>query len=151
MSRTAAANKRHATFTKFSDLSRDPAALPRPVRRGHLTASLRTNRDSIYGSPHAKLHRFGHPRRVPALLAASARPLTRRGEKAYGPVYMRPVRHIAADRGREGRAEAVKYEVRGPDPDGDWFVVMVDGDDETAIDETFATEAAAQAEADRRN
>ena len=64
---------------------------------------------------------------------------------------MRPVRHIAADRGREGRAEAVKYEVRGPDPDGDWFVVMVDGDDETAIDETFATEAAAQAEADRRN
>lgn len=45
----------------------------------------------------------------------------------------------------------MKYEVRGPDPDGDWFVVMVDGDDETAIDETFATEAAAQAEADRRN
>lgn len=43
------------------------------------------------------------------------------------------------------------YEVRGPDPDGDWFVVLVDGDDETTIDETFATEAAAQAEADRRN
>jgi hypothetical protein len=45
----------------------------------------------------------------------------------------------------------VKYEVRGPDPDGDWFVVKIDGDDETAIDETFASEAAAQAEADRLN
>ena len=36
------------------------------------------------------------------------------------------------------------HEVRGPDPDGDWFVVLVDGDNETAIDETFATEAAAR-------
>lgn len=34
----------------------------------------------------------------------------------------------------------VKYEVRGPDPDGDWFVVLVDGDDETAIDEVFSSE-----------
>lgn len=41
------------------------------------------------------------------------------------------------------------YEVRGPDPDGDWFVVSTDGDEETAIDETFATEAAAQAAAAR--
>ena len=38
-----------------------------------------------------------------------------------------------------------EYEVRGPDPDGDWFVVGIDGDEETAIDETFATEAAARA------
>ncbi len=43
------------------------------------------------------------------------------------------------------------YEVSGPDPDGDWFVVLVDGDDETAIEETFASQAAAQAEADRRS
>lgn len=43
------------------------------------------------------------------------------------------------------------HEVRGPDPDGDWFVVAIDGDEETAIDETFATETAAQAEADRLN
>lgn len=42
-----------------------------------------------------------------------------------------------------------KHEVRGPDPDGDYFVVQIDGDNETAIDETFATEAAAQAAADR--
>ena len=32
------------------------------------------------------------------------------------------------------------YQVRGPDPDGDWFVVLADGDDETAIDEVFASE-----------
>lgn len=44
-----------------------------------------------------------------------------------------------------------KYEVRGPDPDGDWFVVEIDGDEETAMDETFATEAAAQAVADKLN
>lgn len=44
-----------------------------------------------------------------------------------------------------------KHEVRGPDPDGEWFVVLVDGDNETAIDETFATEATAQAAADRLN
>lgn len=44
-----------------------------------------------------------------------------------------------------------EYEVRGPDPDGDWFVVEIDGDEEIAIDETFATEAAAQAAADRLN
>lgn len=41
------------------------------------------------------------------------------------------------------------HEVRGPDPDGDWFVVQIDGDNETAIDETFATEAKAQAAADQ--
>lgn len=43
------------------------------------------------------------------------------------------------------------YQVRGPDPDGDWFVVLVDGDDETAIDEVFSSEALAQAAADRLN
>lgn len=42
-------------------------------------------------------------------------------------------------------------EVRGPDPDGDWFVVQIDGDEEIANDETFATEAAAQHVADRSN
>ena len=45
----------------------------------------------------------------------------------------------------------MKHEVRGPDPDGDWFVVRVDGDDETAIDEVFASEAKAQAATDRLN
>ena len=45
----------------------------------------------------------------------------------------------------------MKYEVRGPDPDDDWFVLLIDGDDETAIDETFATEGKAQAAADRLN
>lgn len=43
------------------------------------------------------------------------------------------------------------YQVRGPDPDGDWFVVLVDGDDETAIDEVFASEADALACADALN
>jgi len=43
------------------------------------------------------------------------------------------------------------HEIRGHDPDGDWFVVQIDGDEETAIDETFATEAAAQAAADKLN
>ena len=43
------------------------------------------------------------------------------------------------------------YQVRGPDPDGDWFIVEIDGDEATAIDETFATEGAAQAAADRLN
>lgn len=40
-----------------------------------------------------------------------------------------------------------RYEVRGPDPDGDWFVVEIDGEEETAIDETFVTEAAARSAA----
>lgn len=44
-----------------------------------------------------------------------------------------------------------KYEVRGPDPDGEWFVVLVDGEEETTIDEVFDTEALAQAAADRLN
>ena len=43
------------------------------------------------------------------------------------------------------------HEVRGPDPDGDWFVVEIDGNEETASDETFATEAKAQAAVDRLN
>ena len=46
---------------------------------------------------------------------------------------------------------AAMYEVRGPDPDGDWFVVQIDGDNETAIDETFATEAAAKILAEKLN
>lgn len=37
------------------------------------------------------------------------------------------------------------YEVRGPDPDGDWFIVLIDGEDETAIDEVFASEEGAMA------
>lgn len=41
-----------------------------------------------------------------------------------------------------------KHKVRGPDPDGVWFVIEIDGDEETAIDETFATQAKAQAAAD---
>lgn len=40
-----------------------------------------------------------------------------------------------------------RYEVRGPDPDGDWFVVH--GDDETAIDEVFDNEAEALAAIER--
>lgn len=43
------------------------------------------------------------------------------------------------------------YEIRGPDPDGDWFVVLVDGEEETAIDEVFSSAALAQAEAGRLN
>lgn len=43
------------------------------------------------------------------------------------------------------------HEVRGPDPDGDWFVVQIDGDEETTIDETFATEAAAKIYAEQLN
>lgn len=43
------------------------------------------------------------------------------------------------------------YEVRGPDPDDDWFVIQIDGDEETTLDEAFDTEAAAQAAADRLN
>ncbi len=45
----------------------------------------------------------------------------------------------------------MSHEVRGPDPDGDWFVVLVDGEQETAIDEVFSCAALAQAEADRLN
>lgn len=44
-----------------------------------------------------------------------------------------------------------EYQVRGPDPDGDWFVVRVSGDDETAIDEVFASEFGAQGCADALN
>ncbi len=44
-----------------------------------------------------------------------------------------------------------RYEVRGPDPDGDWFVVEVDCDDETCIEQTYATQADAQMAADALN
>lgn len=44
-----------------------------------------------------------------------------------------------------------KYEVRGPDPDGDWFVVQIEDGEETALDEAFECEAAAQTAADRLN
>ena len=43
------------------------------------------------------------------------------------------------------------YEIRGPDPDGDWFVVKIESDDEIAISETFPTEDTAQAAADELN
>ena len=47
------------------------------------------------------------------------------------------------------------YEVRGPDPDGDWFVVKIEqrGEvrDEIALDEAYDTEAQAQAAADEFN
>ena len=43
------------------------------------------------------------------------------------------------------------YETRGPDPDGEWFVVLVDGEEETAIDEVFPSHDLAQAAADRLN
>ena len=43
------------------------------------------------------------------------------------------------------------YQVRGPDPDGDWFVVLVDRDDEMAIDEVFSSEGDALAMVERLN
>ncbi len=43
------------------------------------------------------------------------------------------------------------HEIRGPDPDGDWFVVRIDGENETTIDETFPSAALAQAAAERLN
>jgi hypothetical protein len=45
-----------------------------------------------------------------------------------------------------------KFETRGPDPDGDWFVVEIESDgNERAIDETFSGEAGARAVADKLN
>lgn len=44
---------------------------------------------------------------------------------------------------------AMTYEVRGPDPDGEWFVVLVDGEDETAIDEVFSSAGDAAAAIER--
>lgn len=41
------------------------------------------------------------------------------------------------------------HEIRGPDPDGDWFVVLIDGENESTIDETFPSAALAQAAAER--
>lgn len=38
-----------------------------------------------------------------------------------------------------------KYKVRGPDPDGDYFIVKVDGGEEYFLDETFRSEEAALA------
>ena len=43
------------------------------------------------------------------------------------------------------------YEVRGPDPDGDSFVVQIEGEEETTIDETFDTETKAKSAADGLN
>lgn len=47
------------------------------------------------------------------------------------------------------------YEVRGPDPDGDWFVVKIEqrGEvrDELALDEAYDSEPQAQAAADALN
>lgn len=36
-----------------------------------------------------------------------------------------------------------EYRVRGPDPDGDYFVVRLDEGEETPLDETYASEDAA--------
>lgn len=58
---------------------------------------------------------------------------------------------MANQRGSKKVSPAMTYEIRGPDPDGDWFVVLVDGEEETAIDEVFSSAALAQAEADRLN
>ena len=45
-----------------------------------------------------------------------------------------------------------KFETRGPDPDGDWFVFAIEQDgSERAIDETFPGEVDAQAVADKLN
>lgn len=45
-----------------------------------------------------------------------------------------------------------KFETRGPDPDGDWFVVEIEPDgNERAINETFSGEADALAVADSLN
>lgn len=47
------------------------------------------------------------------------------------------------------------YEVRGPDPDGDWFVVKIEqrGEvrDEVTLDEAYDNEAQAKAAADALN
>jgi len=48
-------------------------------------------------------------------------------------------------------SSSLSHEVRGPDPDGDWFVVQIDGDEERTVDETFATESAAQIFAEKLN
>lgn len=43
------------------------------------------------------------------------------------------------------------FDVRGPDPDGDWFVVLIVGDEEIAISETFIAEVTAQNAANELN
>ena len=48
-----------------------------------------------------------------------------------------------------GASVPVRHEIRGPDPDGDWFVVQIDGEEETTLDETFDSEAAAEVAAAR--
>lgn len=35
-----------------------------------------------------------------------------------------------------------KYKVRGPDPDGDYFILKAEGGKEYALDETFRSEEA---------
>ena len=45
---------------------------------------------------------------------------------------------------------ADKLNVRNPDPEGDWFVVKNDGDEETAIEQVFESKAAAKDAANRR-
>lgn len=41
------------------------------------------------------------------------------------------------------------YEVRGPDPDGDYFIVEVIDGEETPLDETFRSEEGALAAIER--
>ena len=47
------------------------------------------------------------------------------------------------------------YEVRGPDPDGDFFIVRIETKGEVpseiSLDEVYVTREAAQAEADKLN
>lgn len=43
------------------------------------------------------------------------------------------------------------HEIRGPDPDGDWFIVKMDGEEEETLPEAFDSADKAQAEADRLN
>lgn len=48
-----------------------------------------------------------------------------------------------------GGSTRASFKIRGPDPDGDRFVVQIENGGEIAINETFVAEADAQAEADR--
>lgn len=45
----------------------------------------------------------------------------------------------------------MNYKVRGPDPDGDYFIVEIIDGEELFLDEAFASEEAAQAAIERLN
>lgn len=40
---------------------------------------------------------------------------------------------------------SMTYEVRGPDPDGDWFIIAIVDGEELFLDETFDSEEGAMA------